>query len=410
MNASCDPVATWERLRHTPQLIAELSGQRVGRETELRLQTRLRERYPADVVRAAVELIQARQRAREKFTRADRMWFDRRGVEQATDESVARHKARRFAGQRVVLDLCCGIGGDSIALAQQAPVIAVDEDPLACWFTRRNAEVYEVDARTQVVCADVRTLSGTAAVHIDPDGRAPRRAGSATAVRHRRLQELRPPLEELRELMSQYRSGAIKLSPAANFHGAFTDVEIELVSLRGECKEATVWFGSLRGEAPYRATVLPAGESLAGDPLAALAPVEPPGEYLYDPDSAVVRAGLVDVLAERLGLARMDADDDYLTSDRLILSPLATPLRILDALPNNERAIRNALRRYAFSHVEVRHRRVKISRPQRLLKGLPRGKAPPGVLVFARVAGRVTATIAQRVNQTTPGTGGAAEK
>ncbi len=398
MNELWHSVAVWEQLRRTPQLLAELSGCEVAGDAELRIQMRLRARYSAAVVRAAVELIQARRRAADKFTRADRMWFDRRGVEQATNEIVARHKARRFAGHRLVLDLCCGIGGDTIALAEQCEVVAVDESPLACWFARRNADVYEVDGRTHVVCADVRSLRTLPApIHIDPDGRAPREAGSGTAARYRRLQELRPPLEELQELIRRYESGAIKLSPAANFHGAFTDVEIEVISLRGECKEATVWFGSLRSEAAYRATVLPAGESLAGDPLGAFAPVEPPGEYLYDPDPAVVRAGLVDVLAERLGLARLDADDEYLTSDRLVISPLATPLRILETLPNNDRTVRNALRRHAFRHVEVRHRRVRVPRPQRLLKGLPKGDRPPGVLVFARVAGRVTAIIAQRI-------------
>ena len=45
------------------------------------------------------------------------------------------------------------------------------------------------------------------------------------------------------------------------------DTEIELVSVSGECREATVWFGELKGDAPYRATVLPGGESIAGDPM-----------------------------------------------------------------------------------------------------------------------------------------------
>ncbi|RMG35065.1 MAG: methyltransferase domain-containing protein, partial [Planctomycetota bacterium] len=361
--------------------------------------------YPPELVRAAVELIQARQRARGKFSRAERMWFDRRGVEQATDELVARRKTERFAAHPEVVDLCCGVGGDTIALAQRTVVVAVDESPLACWFTRRNAEAYEVDRRVTVACADVRSLrDADLPIHIDPDGRPPRGspAGGSAATRHRRLQELRPPLDDLRRLMDRYPGGAIKLSPASNFHGAFSGVEIELTSLWGECKEATVWFGSLRSEAPYRATVLPAGETLAGDPMAACAPVGPPQRYLYDPDAAVVRAGLVDVLAERLRFNRLDRDDDYLTADHFVGSPMVTALRVLEVLPNNDRAIRQTLRVHRFRHVEIRHRRVRVAQPQRLTRGVTGGDRPPGVLVLARVAGRVSAIVAERVEPPQP--------
>ena len=104
--------------------------------------------------------------------------------------------------------------------------------------------------------------------------------------------------QEVRAVDDQARDragGAIKLSPASNFGGKFDDVEIELVSLHGECKEATIWFGSLATPGLYRATVLPAGETLAADPLSEFPEQGPLAKYLYDPDPAIVRSGLVDV-------------------------------------------------------------------------------------------------------------------
>ena len=71
-----------------------------------------------------------RLRARAKFDRAGRMFFTRSGLEQASAEVVARHRARRFDTAGPVADLCCGIGGDLIALAERHPVLAVDIDPL----------------------------------------------------------------------------------------------------------------------------------------------------------------------------------------------------------------------------------------------------------------------------------------
>ena len=58
-------------------------------------------------VAAAIRLVEGRRKGAAKFDRADRMWFDPVGVEQATAEAVARHKARRFgeggAGRRPLL-------------------------------------------------------------------------------------------------------------------------------------------------------------------------------------------------------------------------------------------------------------------------------------------------------------------
>src|SRR5829696_7613916 len=71
---------------------------------------------PPHRVAAALRIAGCRLRARAKFTRADRMWLDAVGLEQATAEPVARHKARRFERSRVA-DLCSGIGGDTLALA-----------------------------------------------------------------------------------------------------------------------------------------------------------------------------------------------------------------------------------------------------------------------------------------------------
>src|SRR5258708_38528822 len=144
-----------------------------------------------------------------------------------------------------------------------------------------------------------RVDPGDSLVHIDPDRRA---QATGRAVR---IEDYLPGLDDLKKMARTFRGGAIKLSPATNFGGKFSDVEIELVSLHGECKEATIWFGELRGEQSWRATVLPSGETIAAEPLDFAAEISPPLAYIYDPDPAVVRSGLVDAAAGRLGFSRL---------------------------------------------------------------------------------------------------------
>ncbi|MCA9032807.1 MAG: hypothetical protein KDA66_18465, partial [Planctomycetaceae bacterium] len=103
------------QLRATPELLAQVAGAECA---DMSLQTQLRRDFPAELVVAALQLHESRVRARKKFSRADDMWLTRVGVEQSTAEAVAQYKAERFRGADFVWDVCCGIGSDSIALAQ----------------------------------------------------------------------------------------------------------------------------------------------------------------------------------------------------------------------------------------------------------------------------------------------------
>ena len=159
-------------------------------ERALRLAEELRGSYPAELVAAALTQQSLRMAAREKFSRAEDMFFTRAGLEQASAEMVARHSARRFRGLPLVADLCCGIGGDLVALAASAGrVLAVDADSRRLRFARRNVAVQGPTAAVEFVCADVcadvRACAVTGSLRprssTRPAGRAARlRAGRAS--------------------------------------------------------------------------------------------------------------------------------------------------------------------------------------------------------------------------------------
>jgi hypothetical protein len=385
--ASNEECRILEELRATPQVLELIAAWDAA---ELGLQSRLRRQYPDAVVRAALLLHELRRKGKAKFSRAERMWFDRRGLEQATAETVARHKAKRFQGR--VWDLCCGIGGDALALAEKGEVIGVDWNPAACLRTAWNADVYAVAERVSTQCVDLTKLDlSDSLVHIDPD----RRAGSEG--RASRIEDYVPGLPFLQDMMSTVRGGAIKVGPASNFGGKFPDAEIELISLSGECKEATVWFGELRGPHPFRATVLPSGESISGHPLDVVAPIAPLGRYLYDPDPAVVRSGLIDLVADQLGLSRLDGAEEYLTSDTLVSSGFVHAFEIQAELPNNEQAIRAWLRTSDFGQIEIKCRHIPVQ-AEVLRRRLPLPGDRPGALIFARIDGKSRAITARRVS------------
>jgi hypothetical protein len=375
-----------EQLKATPQLFERLAG---NQRAELGLQKRLRAEFSPEVVRAAITQAELRQKAASRFARAADMWFSAKGLEQATSEAVAAHKAKRFTGP--VQDFCCGIGADSVALGMRGcDVTSVDLSPVCCLLAGWNAETHGVGDRVTAVCSDIAdVVSRHGLLHIDPDRRP------VEWRRVRRIEECQPGLPVLLQLIDEFRGGAIKLSPASNFGGKFANCEVELVSLDGECREATIWFGELAGDAPFRATVLPSGETLAAEPLSAWTNVGELGAWIYDLDPAVVRSGLVDVLAERLGLRRLDDTEEYLTGDSLVHSPFVRPFEVLENLPNNDRDVRRAFGRYSFGQAEVKCRHIPIQ-AETVRKKLPMKGQGVGTVIYTRQAGKTKVVVCRR--------------
>ena len=380
-------VRVLRELYRLPELFAEIAN---SRETELQMQSRLRESYSAEAVRGAIILHELRQRASAKFERAEDMWFDRVGLEQSTSAAVAAHKAKRFEERDEVVDWCCGIGSDTIALAAHSSVSAHDFNPAHCQMTEWNAAVHGVGERVRLVCGDVRRLDATdRVIHIDPDQRG------ANRKRSRRVEDCVPGLEFLQDLTRTARGGAIKLSPASNFAGKFDDCEIELVSLNGECKEAIVWFGELRGREEFRATTLPDGESISGHPLDALVDAGAIENFIYDPDPAIVRSGLVSVLCAKAGLKRLDDAEEYLTSDFAIETAFAQRFEVIATLPNNSKEIRRYFREHPTGEVEIKCRHIPVS-ADALRRRLSLTGTERRTLIIARVDGRAKAIVCQR--------------
>ncbi len=362
---------------------------------ELRNQKRLRQQFDEQLVPAAIALHEARQRAVGKLPQPERLWLSRTGLEQATAWDIARHKARRFAGCEHVFDLCCGIGMDAAALTHVAPVTAVDQSPAMVLRTTWNHEILGGPHSLQTQCEDVRgrDWSGTF-VHADPD----RRDGRERPTK--RLEQYLPDLSWMQQLVGSARGGAIKISPASNFQQKFPGCEIELISLHGECREATVWFGELSGSCSFSATCLETRETLSADPLSAWAgTAASPGRYLFDPDPGIVRAGLIDVLAERHSLLRMDAEEEYLTGDSLPDTGFLAAFEVEAVLGSNVKELKAYLRGAPRSEYEIKCRRVRVE-ADALRRTLPRGDGPAAAIIVCRVGGRVQHVVARRIPRT----------
>jgi SAM-dependent methyltransferase len=314
---------------------------------DLRAGELLRRSWPADLVAAATEQAELRRRAAEKFDRAADMLFTRAGLEQASGEPVARHRARRFAEVTgTVLDLCCGIGGDLLALGSVGPVVGVDRDETHAVCARRNAAVCGVDAGVAV--ADVRDLlvGRAAAVFVDPA----RRTGDDGSTRRGGYS---PDLRWC--LALPHDRVCVKAAPGVDRTGVPKGWETEFVAVARDLKEAVLWSPGWGGPAA-RATVLPSGDSLVADPATPRPGVRAPGRYLLDPSPAVTRAGAVADLAASVGGWQIDERIAFLSADEPLRSPFGRSFAVEASLPFGVKALAAELRRLDVGAVDLRRR------------------------------------------------------
>jgi THUMP domain-like/RNA cap guanine-N2 methyltransferase len=335
----------------TPQgreLLATLAAERVTDETALRLSDRLRARFPAALVADGLTLQRLRDRAAAKFSRAQDMMLTRDGLEQASGETVGRHRAARLADGGPVADLCCGIGGDLVALAAHGPVLGVDRDPLHAWMAERNAAVYGVAERVRTEVADGRAvdLTGVAAVFVDPARRTERG----------RTRDGEPPLDWCVGLPERVPRVAVKAAPGLDRGAVPPGWEAEFVAVGTDLKEAVLWSPAV-AEAVRRATVLVDGgrHTLLPAPGAEV-PVDEPGEYLLDPNPAVTRAGLVAELARATGTWQIDDRIAFLAAAAPVATPFARTLRVLDSGPWREKELAARIRALDIGSVDIRRR------------------------------------------------------
>ncbi|HET6574492.1 MAG TPA: class I SAM-dependent methyltransferase [Fimbriiglobus sp.] len=403
---------------------------------------RLRKHFSPELARAALDTVMLREKARAKFARADEMVFTREALEMASAEPVARYRAERFAPFGTVADLCCGIGGDAIGLASAGvSVVAVDRDPLRVRMAEANLAAYGLiqnpieptsgslppwggglgwggglpgmsqyqlpdDTLTphpnppplggrgpspggRFVCADVLTvdLADCVAAFADP-GRRP--GGRRTLSPH----DSEPPVPDLVARFPRDFPLGVKVAPGfPKDELADFDAGPEFVSLHGELKECVLWFGPFK--TGVRATVLPGPHTLTGYPDAAV-DLGSVGAFLYDPDPAVTRAGLVGELGRRLSARQIDPRIAFLTSDALTATPFASVYRVEEVLPFHARRVGEWLKAQGVGRVTVVKRGSAVEADELAARWKLRGDGHRAVILTRAVGGPV-AIIGERV-------------
>lgn len=373
-------------------------------EDALALSTRMRKAgHSPELVAAVLSQARLRVRAEAKFGEfASRMLFTRAGLEQATRLSIAARHARRFvdAGVRHVADLGCGLGADAMAMSSldlEVTAVELDETTAAC--ATMNLMPFP---HARVVHADAESvaLDGVDGVWLDP---ARRETSTSGTTRLWDPEEFSPPLSFVEDLAARGLPVGVKLGPGMPHASIPAGCEAQWVSVNGDVAEVALYFNALRRPSVRRAALL-LGQDGAAELVAetdfgegAQPQIGPLEGFLYEPDGAVIRAGLVAELADRLGGHLVDPHIAYICSPEPVDTPFAKAYRVLEVRPYNVKALRAWVREEGIGVLDIKKRGAAVT-PEELrrllLSGQRKGATKRATLVLTRIGDdRVAAVV-----------------
>ncbi len=386
------------------EALAGLASGTLGQEDPVAQVTQLRRSFSPAETSALLTLARLRERASRKFPLAHRLFFTPEALEQATAHPVALHRAQeihRRSPPGPVLELGCGIGGDTLALAQFRPVIAYERDPVRLALARANVQALGLADRVTFRQADwvaelvAGRLPSAAAAFGDPSRR---RAGRRLFSLHR----MEPPLEPFLALAEQVPLLAIKVAPGVRDEELPPQCGVEFVGHQGVCKEAVLWFGQgMDGDPAQRWASVHTGQGwqrILGDgrekpPLGELAP----GMVLHEPHPAVIRAGAFRELCCRLEAHLFDPRIAYLVSPAVRRDPLVRSFRIREIHPFSLKRLNRRIQALGLGLLELKKRGSALEPEglRRRLKPVPDGR--PGVIFFTRQGDQRLMLIGERL-------------
>ncbi len=254
-------------------------------------------------------------------------YSDDDGVRFATPWPVAAYRAKRLKCSSLA-DISCGIGGQTVYFARECErVYAIEIDPVKLELTRKNCRLFGVN-NVEFICGDalsedvIEQIPAVDVVFSDP--------ARAAAEKERDIDNLTPHIPDVLEAYAGKTGNfAFEAPPQLPPDRIPFDCELEYLSLNGELNRLDLYFGGLK-TCSRSALSLPGPIKMCGKTEhpeeTEIINVSKPGNYLHEPDPAVIKAELLPELIKELKdkaeVFRIDNKRLMLTSNTAMDHPM----------------------------------------------------------------------------------------
>ena len=302
------------------------------------------------------------QRARRKLPTlyASRCVIPPRAFEQSSSEESAERKP--LEGESC-LDLTCGLGIDSMALAKRFKrVVSIERDEALAEVVRYNMALMGI-TNVEVVSLSAEEYVASCAeqfdwVFVDPDRRSDK--GNKMVCMEDCSPNILSLMPRLKDIAKRV---AIKLSPMFDCAEAFrllSPSAVEVVSIAGECKELNIYTGAERNI--VRVAVIGQGEwEFAESDMVAMPSSESfdsvEWRYLHLPDVALQKARVA--IAALRPYASIWSNNGFAFSREAL--PVALPVRSYEILSVERYRPKELKRKYKGVGIDIIKRDTQLS-------------------------------------------------
>jgi SAM-dependent methyltransferase len=319
--------------------------------------------------RAMAEQLRCRHKARAKLPDwpIDELLFTLQAIEQCSSLATARFKASLVNGR--ILDLCCGLAVDAIAMAQAGCSVTAHElDTDLARLVRHNAAKLTVDL-TLLERDSMQALTDYHAeafdwIYADPDRRAGGRTRDQRALS---LAECSPQLDTHLEALARVAPRMlIKLPPGLDLASLQREMpscqRVLFISHGGECREALAvcdHHAAARHHAVTEAVILNDDGSVRyalADDRRPVPSAVPPAAWLYEPDPALLRAHALAALANAHGLHPLHPDVSVLTAAQRAPDFPGRVSRVIDHGRYEPKRLRKHLKQLGITTAQIARR------------------------------------------------------
>ncbi|UYP46857.1 hypothetical protein NEF87_003142 [Candidatus Lokiarchaeum ossiferum] len=333
-------------------------------------------------------------RAKLKYPRAEQMQFTQAGLEQASSKWLAEYRTLKMK-QKIpkisqVLEVCSGIGGDTIAQSLRWKLLTVEKDPEIIALLKHNLNVYNLLEKVQIIEGDILELlqqkkfmdklTNIDAIIFDPS----RRHGSDHTVK---IEEYLPPLSILSDLEQISPNIVVKIAPGVDFSHIPYTCDIEVVSYKGSVKETMLWFGKFMQSEKQSiiATKLPENISIIKQDSVSVPTLTGPKQYIYEPDPAFIKAHVINDIANEHKLTLLHEKLAYLTNNVFVKTPILKCYQYIAHCDLDFKKINNLLKLHQIGRLDYKSRGVKIDL-KTVHKSIEYHGKRQGILIFTLVS------------------------
>ncbi|MEZ6087650.1 MAG: hypothetical protein R3C05_06425 [Pirellulaceae bacterium] len=400
-------LVAWLRSDEVAPVIADWN---VNLEVSVSRTTRLRDRFGPDRTAALLTVMAARRKAIAKWGPGNWLATDR-GIQQATDGGIAAYKAKRIPAGIPIVDWCCGVGGEAMALMRRGPLTAIDRDRVIAAMaehnlaeadrTRRGDDPHIPNHSWTVICDDVANHppSTESWLNVDPDRRGDERSTASSARLAADAATFQPSLKTWMSVAGTTIGASIKLAPATMLPDACRNLgETEWISRGGTCRQQVLWLGESIRPGTTKATVIEsdgASQSFVGDPFEEATISDQCDAYVYDFDPALRAAGLSGAFARANGISALGGPAGYFTGSVNLRNTLAQAFEVVWSGQADLKKIRQAASSLQGRVSEVKTRGLPWH-PPTILKRLDKKKGRQLVLLASRIDSHSGAILAVR--------------